>query len=553
MMNQQWDEIWKLFDNIYQQEPQVLAKKIYGYLQADLTNQPVNFNLRAKALNCVVHDDQHASVTVSKNGFLTCWPCNLKTYGLSILTKFGANKILNPQLQSTGKSVIDQWPLVKINNRLDALVYLIRKEPQTFGALIEPLEQHLQQRHQQFDDDWLLKQQENQQQRLYQIVAQVLEQSQPNNTQEAYLNERGLDQKSRQEFKVGVLDGQLLVQKTRAAGISDQVLIDEMLLLPNGQFGLNGIVYLLQDKQGMPVGFSARYLPNQQPAQSHNRFISAKNSTIYKKGDFVYGLNWELNDDDFVCLTEGQQDAIALKQVGINAVATMGIEINRRILDQLKGLQKQIVWCYDGDQAGMDAMKNQIGQFLNAGLDVNVFVNPYVNASEPLKDVDQVAKRFQKRTKQTILQNVVNGVDFWLDHNLNQNLPPAQNADQAQKLLNQLTTTNKAIIKQVCMALSKRTGLTFNETDLQTPYIVQVDKGMQIQCANHYQLLEAITFLNQHPAIQNQWQRVQISQGKQVFNEQAKTALLQNATNWQNWKQTNLVKTAKNNPFGKSQ
>ena len=63
MMNQQWDEIWKLFDNIYQQEPQVLAKKIYGYLQADLTNQPVNFNLRAKALNCVVHDDQHASVT----------------------------------------------------------------------------------------------------------------------------------------------------------------------------------------------------------------------------------------------------------------------------------------------------------------------------------------------------------------------------------------------------------------------------------------------------------------------------------------------------------
>ena len=185
-----------------------------------------------------------------------------------------------------------------------------------------------------------------------------------------------------------------------------------MLLLPNGQFGLNGIVYLLQDKQGMPVGFSARYLPNQQPAQSHNRFISAKNSTIYKKGDFVYGLNWELNDDDFVCLTEGQQDAIALKQVGINAVATMGIEINRRILDQLKGLQKQIVWCYDGDQAGMDAMKNQIGQFLNAGLDVNVFVNPYVNASEPLKDVDQVAKRFQKRTKQTILQNVVNGLSL---------------------------------------------------------------------------------------------------------------------------------------------
>lgn len=545
-MKNQWDEILNLFDNIYQQEPQVLAKKIYGHLQADLTNQSPNFNLQAKALNCVVHDDQHASVTVSKNGFLTCWPCNLKTYGLSILTKFGAHKMLHPQWTTTGSDLIDQWPLVKINNRLDALVYLVRKEPQIFQALITPLTTLLEQRQQQFDDDWLLKQQESQQQQLYQIVGAVLEQSQPNQAQQAYLNERGLDPNSCKQFKVGVLDGQLLVQKTRAAGISDQVLIDEMLLLPNGQFGLNGIVYLLQDKHGMPVGFSARYLPNQQPAQSTNRFISAKNSPIYKKSDFVYGLNWTLNDDHFVCLTEGQQDAIALKQQGINAVATMGIEINRSILEQLKGLQKQIVWCYDGDKAGIDAMKSQISQLLNAGLDVSVFVNPYVNASNPLKDVDQVAKRFQNRTKQIILQNCLPGIDFWLDHHLETNLGPAQMAQQAQNLLNQITTNNKAIIKAVCSALSKKTGLSFNESDLQSHYLVQIDNGVQMQCQNHYQLLETITFLQRHPDLQEQWQRVQVSQGKQIFNEQAKQVLIQNATNWQNWKQKNGAKTTKN-------
>ncbi len=114
------------------------------------------------------------------------------------------------------------------------------------------------------------------------------------------------------------------------------------------------ITFPLLDRYNRIIGFSNRIFYNK-PDQA--KYINSKNSEIFSKRSYLYGLN--LIDRDFyeVRITEGTLDTIiASKYKANNMVSTLGTAFTEEHLDLLIKLNKTPVFCFDGDEAGMKAL-----------------------------------------------------------------------------------------------------------------------------------------------------------------------------------------------------
>jgi DNA primase len=80
---------------------------------------------------------------------------------------------------------------------------------------------------------------------------------------------------------------------------------------------------------------------------------------LFHKGRELYGLfeaRKALRHIDRVLIVEGYMDVIALAQFGIRyAVATLGTATTAEHLERLFRVSPELVFCFDGDQAGKDA------------------------------------------------------------------------------------------------------------------------------------------------------------------------------------------------------
>jgi DNA primase len=102
------------------------------------------------------------------------------------------------------------------------------------------------------------------------------------------------------------------------------------------------------------VGFGGRVLDDSLP-----KYLNSPETALFSKSREVYGLNELLEKQarpDFILVVEGYMDVIALAQNGIhNVVATLGTATSKAHLDLLFRLSSELVFCFDGDQAGLQA------------------------------------------------------------------------------------------------------------------------------------------------------------------------------------------------------
>src|SRR5690606_37251957 len=91
------------------------------------------------------------------------------------------------------------------------------------------------------------------------------------------------------------------------------------------------------------------------------KYINSPESDVFHKSHELYGL-FEANQAnrrlDRLLVVEGYMDVVALAQYGITyAVATLGTATNSDNLTQMLRRCQNLVFCFDGDNAGINAAR----------------------------------------------------------------------------------------------------------------------------------------------------------------------------------------------------
>jgi len=134
---------------------------------------------------------------------------------------------------------------------------------------------------------------------------------------------------------------------------------------------------------GRVLGFSGRVLPafaQTDDGEKAPKYVNSPESVLYKKSKTLFGLHIAgsaMRQRDRGILVEGQVDVIAMHQLGfIETVAPLGTALTKQQCELLGRFSKQIVLCFDGDQAGAKAAYAAMPLLLEGGVDVRVAALP---------------------------------------------------------------------------------------------------------------------------------------------------------------------------------
>jgi len=198
-----------------------------------------------------------------------------------------------------------------------------------------------------------------------------------------YLVKRGLSKETLTKFRLGFApsDGQTVVNFLRQKEINLELAEKTGLIVRRKEkegyfdFFRGRIIYPIFDTRQRVLGFGGRVLDESLP-----KYINSPETSIYKKGETLYGLNFSrdsIRDKEFTIIVEGYMDLITLFQAGFaNIVATLGTALTAEQVRLLKRFSPSVVVVYDGDKAGELAALRGLELLLEAGLDVKLVALP---------------------------------------------------------------------------------------------------------------------------------------------------------------------------------
>ncbi len=172
------------------------------------------------------------------------------------------------------------------------------------------------------------------------------------------------------------------------------------------------IMFPIRDTRGRVIGFGGRVLNDDKP-----KYLNSPETPVYHKGNELYGLyearraNPKLTR--FV-IVEGYMDVVALAQHGIDyAVATLGTATNATHLTRLFRLVSEVVYCFDGDNAGRTAAWRGLQTalpILEDGRQVRFLFLP------DGEDPDTLVRKIGKDRFNALIDHATPLADFFFDH-----------------------------------------------------------------------------------------------------------------------------------------
>ena len=126
----------------------------------------------------------------------------------------------------------------------------------------------------------------------------------------------------------------------------------------------NRIIFPIKSQRGQIIGFGGRVIDS----TDNPKYLNSSDSEVFKKGRELYGLSEILKNKkriNRIVVVEGYTDVLSLFSNDISyAVATLGIATSKAHIDKLFAHVDEIVFCFDGDGAGVKAAESA----LNIGL-----------------------------------------------------------------------------------------------------------------------------------------------------------------------------------------
>lgn len=119
------------------------------------------------------------------------------------------------------------------------------------------------------------------------------------------------------------------------------------------------IMFPIRDVRGRVIGFGGRVLNDDKP-----KYLNSPETDVFHKGRELYGLYEALQANrhlDRILVVEGYMDVVALAQFGITfATATLGTAASEDHLDKAFRHAPEVVFCFDGDEAGRRAARRAL-------------------------------------------------------------------------------------------------------------------------------------------------------------------------------------------------
>ena len=122
----------------------------------------------------------------------------------------------------------------------------------------------------------------------------------------------------------------------------------------------NRIIFPIKSHRDQIIGFGGRVIdPTDNP-----KYLNSSDSDIFKKGRELYGLSEILKNKkriNRIVVVEGYTDVLSLFSNDMNyAVATLGIATSKVHIDKLFTHVDEVIFCFDGDDAGLKAAESAL-------------------------------------------------------------------------------------------------------------------------------------------------------------------------------------------------
>ena len=175
-----------------------------------------------------------------------------------------------------------------------------------------------------------------------------------------YLKSRGLTGEVAKEFSIGYAPEGWQNLKIAFKKYEDESLVKAGLVVRNEKGKhydrfRNRIIFPIYSDKGKIIGFGGRIIdPEDTP-----KYYNSPETPLFQKSYELYGLlasRKPIREKGYVLVVEGYMDVVGLAQNGIrNTVATLGTATTAFHIKKLIRYTQEIVFCFDGDNAGRSA------------------------------------------------------------------------------------------------------------------------------------------------------------------------------------------------------
>ena len=174
----------------------------------------------------------------------------------------------------------------------------------------------------------------------------------------------------------------------------------------------NRLMLPVVDTRGEVVAFGSRVLDKSEP-----KYMNSSETPVYSKRRVLYGLNLaKKTKRPNIILCEGNLDIVTLHQAGFdNAVASMGTALTVEQTRLLSRFTKELVLCYDNDNAGKIATERALQILNNSEFSVKVLQLPQRRTESGAlvkQDADDFIKLQGAAAFERLLGGSENGVEF---------------------------------------------------------------------------------------------------------------------------------------------
>ncbi len=227
-----------------------------------------------------------------------------------------------------------------------------------------------------------------------------------------YLRRRGLSKGTLTRFGLGFApdswDG--LIHALGEQGFDKGVLLDTGLVVSNKKGGIydrfrGRVMFPIIDLRGDVIGFGGRVMGEGTP-----KYLNSPDTSVFNKSRNLFALNLAKTTKlGRIVLTEGYMDTIALHQAGFDcAVASLGTALTADHAKLLSRFTKEVVICYDADEAGIQAANRAIPLLEKTGLKVRVL------QVRGAKDPDEFIRTYGREAFARLLEQSENFVEYRL-------------------------------------------------------------------------------------------------------------------------------------------
>ena len=291
-------------------------------------------------------------------------------------------------------------------------------------------------------------------------------------------NERKISSEVCKKFSLGFAhkSWDALTIKMLKQGITEDTLIKAGLSKKNKEGKLfdvfrDRLMFPIKDRKGRVVGFGGRVMnPEDQP-----KYLNTGDTPVFQKSRELYGFFETLEfrkDLKEIFVVEGYMDSIAMYEHGMkNSVATLGIATNRFHVQKLLQIVNEIVFCFDGDDAGRGAawgaLKNVLPSITD-GTEIKFLFLPEGEDPASLLEKES-AENFKKISNESNLLS-----EYFIERltKASEITSLEKKASLAAKAMELLSTMQESSIKRLLEGeVSKVTGLELEDLKTQSKTI----------------------------------------------------------------------------------